>query len=47
MYRFHSITTLAPLFSVLPFGAWLMLVAGTLMSLVLRPATPVPVPEKR
>ena len=41
MYRFNSISTLAPLFSVMPFGAWLMLVAGTLVSLALRPKAAV------
>ena len=36
MYRFNPITNLAPLFSVLPLGAWLMLVAGTIVGLLLR-----------
>jgi hypothetical protein len=37
MYRFNSITNLAPLFSVLPFGAWLMLLAGAMVSVLLKP----------
>ena len=36
MHRLHSITHLAPLFSVLPLSAWLMLVASTLFSLFVR-----------
>jgi hypothetical protein len=42
MYRFNSITNLAPLFSAMPFSAWLMLVASTLLKMMLRPtANPV------
>ena len=37
MYRFNSITNLAPLFSAMPLGAWLMLVASTVVAVMLRP----------
>ena len=37
MYRFNSITMLAPLFSVLPLSAWLMLLASTLLAMVTKP----------
>jgi len=39
MYRFSQITTLAPLFSVMPFGAWLMLVAGTVIGIIFAPTS--------
>jgi hypothetical protein len=35
MYRFNSITNLAPLFSAMPLSAWLMLLASTLVGIVL------------
>ena len=41
MYRFNSITMLAPLFSVLPLSAWLMLLGSTLLGMVMKPAAPV------
>jgi hypothetical protein len=37
MYRFNSITNLAPLFSAMPLGAWLMLVASTVVAVILHP----------
>ena len=40
MYRFNSITNLAPLFSAMPLSAWLILLASTLVGVVLE--RPVP-----
>jgi hypothetical protein len=43
MYRFNHITMLAPLFSVLPLSAWLMLLGSTLVGMIMRPSsTPAP-----
>jgi hypothetical protein len=39
MYRFNSITMLAPLFSVLPLSAWLVLLASTALRMVMKPST--------
>ncbi len=40
MHRFHTITMLAPLFSVLPLSAWLILVGSTLLGMAMNtPAT--------
>jgi hypothetical protein len=46
MYRFHSITNLAPLFSAMPLSAWLMLVASTLLGVMLERPAPVPISAK-
>ncbi len=42
MYRFHNITMLAPLFSVLPLSAWLMLVGSTLFGMAMKNSSATP-----